>query len=372
VRRAFVAIGAAAVIAPAGASLLPPTGNADPQTTAWTTRGLRIGAAPKPSALSILATARRSGPLRDLLGTARVRIAAAGDLRDGLRVVGATLLLELATPRRDVAATVPTYVPVAGMGGPYRMVPVDMRASLLRTLLVDVDLQAGRIIAMEPGPGSITTAWNATESEARGEDLAAAQAIYADAATHALRLVRASPGGPAFMPYDGNRGVDARQRDWPVSLVFAGNATVGKVRGALRRIGFVHQGHRRFLAYRAGSALRFVGSRGVKTGCDAASSDLHVRMYTPPAGRFIDPRLGSVVLATVHFDRNDGCGIGPRMYGFSEVAERDVASALARQFHWRVEIDRLALGNGEPLRRDIRDPAHVWLADGRATVVHVP
>jgi hypothetical protein len=290
-------------------------------------------------------------------------------------VLGATLLLELVTPRDHVSATVPSYVPVTGRGGPYQRTSVAMRASVLRTVLVDIDLRARRIIAIEPGPGSVTTRWAVTDTvETRGEDLAANRAVYADAATHPPSLVRASPTGPAFLRYDGNRSLDPRQRDWPVSLIFAGHASVPKVKAALSAIGFTHRGHRRFLAYRTpGSALRFVGDLGVKTPCDGASTDVHVRLYAPPgAAHFTDPRLGSVVIATTHLDRDDGCGIGPRMYGFSEVAERDVASALAHEFGWRVERNRVGLGNAEPLRRDVRDPAHVWLGDGRATVVHVP
>ena len=59
------------------------------------------------------------------------------------------------------------------------------------------------------------------------------------------------------------------------------------------------------------------------------------------------------------------------VFGFSELAEHRIGT-LARGLGWRVQADRLALGNAEPYRRDITDPAHVWLADGRATLITVP
>jgi hypothetical protein len=320
----------------------------------------------------VLADAQRSGPLHDVLGGTRVRVVAAGRLRDGSRVLGATVLLELPAPRHNVTATVPGYVPVSGRGGPYQPISVRMRAATVRTLLLDIDVRARRVIAIEPGPGSVTTAWTPADTvETRGEDVAAARAALADSATRAPRLVRASPGGPAFLRYDGNASLDPRQRDWPVSLIFAGHATIANVKQALRGIGFTHVGHRRYLAYGA-AAKTFDSDRGLKTACDAASTDAHVRLYAPPSGSFSDPRLGSVVVATVHLDRNDGCGVGPRLYGFSEVAEHQVASALQHELGWHVDRNRIALGNAEPLRRDVRDPAHVWLGNGRATVVNVP
>jgi hypothetical protein len=302
------------------------------------------------SARRLLAAARRTGPLRAVLGHSSVSILDAGRLVDGPRTVGTTMLLDLPVPRRDVSATVPDFGATA-----------RLRASLLNTVLVDYS--AGRVVAIEPGPGSVTTTWTGPVHPA----------IPATAVRDPL-LVQLSPGGPSVLTYDGAASLDPTTRDWPVSLVFAGDATVGKVKSALRSLGFTHTGHERYLAYHGRVAAGLVdGDRGLKTACDASSTDLHVRLYAPPmTDRFADPGLGSVVVATVHYDRNDGCGTGPRLYGFSELAEQQVAGAVSTRLGWRVERDRLALGNAEPLRRDVRNPAHVWLADGSATLIHVP
>jgi hypothetical protein len=187
------------------------------------------------------------------------------------------------------------------------------------------------------------------------------------------QLVRLSDAGPQFLSYDGRLDLRDDHRDWPVSLVFTGNATVTKVKRALRKAGLRRYGNVEYLAYRLdGVTLRFDGDRGLKSACDANGSDIHVRLYAPTAaGRFTDPELGSVVVGTTHVDHADGCSSPPKLYGFSEDAEQRVAALMARQ-GWRVEPGGLTLGNPEPYRRDVEDPAHIWWSDGRATLITVP
>jgi hypothetical protein len=194
-----------------------------------------------------------------------------------------------------------------------------------------------------------------------------------DLARRSPTFYRLSDTGPAFLNYDGDASFDGAQRDWPVSLVFVGNATIGKVKSALRGLGLTRRGNVHYLGYRVGSAsARFDGDRGLKTVCDANGTDVHVRLYAPtPADRFRDPEFGSFVVATTHLDRADGCSVPPQLFGFSEDAERRVGELVARR-GWRVQPDLLALGNAEPLRRDVLDPTHIWWSDGRATLVTVP
>jgi hypothetical protein len=194
-----------------------------------------------------------------------------------------------------------------------------------------------------------------------------------DAAGRTPALVRLSDRGPDFLSYDGGLTLDDQQRDWPVSLVFTGGATVAKVKRALRSVGLTRRGNLEYLAYRPGGApLRLDGDRGLKTHCDQNGSDIHVRLYAPTVGdRFVDPEFGSVVIGTAHVDHADGCGSRPKSFGFSEDAEQRVATLLARR-GFRVQPNGLAIDNSEPYRRDVEDPAHVWWSDGRATLVEVP
>ncbi|MDX6702855.1 MAG: hypothetical protein QOF26_3081 [Baekduia sp.] len=301
-------------------------------------------------AMGIIDAAQRHGVLRAVLGPRAPRVVALGALQDHGRAVGVTALLALPAARHDVHATVPG---------------ARFTAPVLRDLLVDVDLRRGAIVGVQPGPDSRTTRWS-------GQTTAAAPA--ATVAARPPAFARLSPHGPAFATYDGVPGLGAAGRDWPISLVFAGHATVGTVKSALRSVGFTHVGERRWLAYRTpGGALRFDGDRGLKTGCDANGADLHVRLYAPPStDHFTDPRLGSVVVASVHLDRGESCSTPPRVFGFSEVAERRVADLAATALHWRVRRDRLPLGNAEPYRRDLAAGDHVWWNDGRATLITVP
>jgi hypothetical protein len=196
----------------------------------------------------------------------------------------------------------------------------------------------------------------------------------ADAPLRPPSLIRLSDAGPAFLDYDGAPDLSAGGRDWAVSLIFAGHASVGKVKAALRTVGFTRPGNAHYLAYRtADGTLRFDSDRGLKTPCAADGTDVHVRLYAPTAtDRFTDPEYGSVVVGTTHLDRADGCSTPPQLYGFSEAAERRIADTVARRLGWRVQRNHLALGNREPYRRDITDSAHVWWNDGRATLVTVP
>jgi hypothetical protein len=304
------------------------------------------------AAMQIIDRAQRQGVLRDVLGPRAPRVVAVGKLQDHGRTIGASALLGLPVARHNVRATVP--------GG--RFV-----APVLRDLLVDVDLRSGAIVSVAPGPASHTSTWKA--------DPPGTSSVSAVAATPgAPQLVRLSPGGPGFAPYDGTQALGAAGRDWPVSLVFTGHATVAKVKRALRQVGFTHTGEQRWLAYDGpGATVRYDTDRGLKTGHDANGTDVHVRLYAPPGlGHFTDPRYGNVVVATVHLDRGEAPAAPPRLYGFSEEAERRVADTLAGRLGWRVQPNHFALGNAEPFRHDLAAPDHVWWGNGRATAISVP
>jgi hypothetical protein len=327
-----------------------------------------VSAADRRRTLAIIDTEARSGVLREVLGSARYGVEQVGRLRRARGAdVGTTVLLSLFADRTGVRAPVPAYVPDAHAASGYGLRRVTLSAPVLRDLLVDVDLTKGRVIAADPGPRSRTDGSQGSAGPTPVDS-------PADASSADPELVRLSDTGPAFMAYDGTAALSRGARDWGVSLIFTGRANVRKVKRALRKLGFQHSGRTSYLPYRAeGSGLRFDGDRGVKTSCDAQSTDVHLRLYAPSAtDRFRDPEFGDVVVATAHLDRGDGCGSAPTLFGFSERAEERIASLIARQLHWPVMQDRLALGNPEPYRRDIGDRAHVWWSDGRATLIAVP
>jgi hypothetical protein len=306
------------------------------------------------AALRVIDREQRNGVLRGLLGMHRPRVVALGTLQTHGQTIGMSVLLSLEPARHDVTVT--------AHGS-------QVTALALRDLIVDVDLRSGAILGVAPGPASRTFAWSPPP-------LVPALATTATTATasRAPAMVRLSPGGPAFASYDGTRALGPAGRDWPVSLVFAGHATVPKVKRALRGVGFTHRGEQCWLAYRApGGRVRFDGDRGVKTATDQNATDVHVRLYAPAGiDHFVDPRYGDVVAATVHLDRGESPGSPPALFGFSEEAERRVADTVANRLGWRVQRDALPLGNAEPFRHDLAAPEHIWWSDGRATLVWVP
>ena len=305
----------------------------------------------------------RSGVLRGVVGSAAPRFVQIGELRADGRPLGGTALLALPVALRGVRATVPGYVSAAAG---YRPQLVSFTAPRLSDLLVDVDPRRSKVIAVQPGPRSQTSHW------APQQPLAPPAAT--DASRRAPALVRLSEAGPAFLAYDGAPDFMAGGRDWPVSLIFTGHASVGAIKHVLRSIGFTRTGHTRYLAYRPSSGSpRFDGDRGLKTPCDGDGTDVHLRLYAPPAtDRFSDPEYGSVVVGTAHLDRADGCSTAPTLFGFSEDAERQIADIVATRLGWRVQRSRLALGNAEGYRRDSTDSGRVWWSDGRATLITVP
>lgn len=312
-----------------------------------------------PAADRIIRAAARHGVLAQLLGGSRLVLRERGTGRGHV-----TVLADVRPTRRDVRATLPQFDAPS---------PAHVGIGTLRDLVLDVDVRSGRLLGIEPGPDSAITAWSPKPRPiptTEGDDTLPTN-FTARLPPHLLTL---SDGGPAFFGQDGDPSLLRSGRDWPISLVFSGAATVTKVKAGLRRIGLVRRGGSAFLGYRTvDGILRFDGDRGLKSACDANGTDLHVRVYAPTAtDRFIDPELGDVVLGTVHLDHHDNCGIGPPLFGFSERAERRLTARIARTLGWRVTVDEYPLGNGEPLRRDRSDPTHVWLADGRATGIVVP
>lgn len=107
-------------------------------------------------ALRVVSAARDQGVLEVLRFGFRVR--ETGELTGAGGPLGATLLLDLTPARRNVSVTLPAYVP-ASNGATYRRQTVRMRAAVVRDVLVDVDLEGDRVVALVPGPQSQTQAW---------------------------------------------------------------------------------------------------------------------------------------------------------------------------------------------------------------------
>lgn len=119
------------------------------------------------AALRVLGSERRSGGLAQVLGTARLTTVQVGDLNARGQRLGATMLVDLAEPKRDLRATVPAYVPVEGdSGAPYTPQRVRMHVAVLRDALIDIDLGRRQVIAFQPGPRSESLSWSPSQAPA--------------------------------------------------------------------------------------------------------------------------------------------------------------------------------------------------------------
>ena len=143
-------------------------------------------------------------------------------------------------------------------------------------------------------------------------------------ASVATNLAAVSYGGDTFENYDFNSTQSvATNVDWPVDLIFWGNASISKV---YNKMGWFWSGSNEYALLNDGSGNVWVSSGGRKTAF-CSSSDTHFRLYAPSAGYLTNPVLGHYVIATAHLDKNE-CS-SSRTYGWNETAEANVAARAA-------------------------------------------
>jgi len=134
-------------------------------TSVATAQGFSAGL--ERAARRVLWTERKSGGVAQALGTGPLATVQVGDLNARGRRLGATMLVNLAEPRRDLWATVPAYVPANGdSGSAYTPQQVRMHVAVLRDALIDIDLERGQVIALEPGPRSESLSWSPSAAPA--------------------------------------------------------------------------------------------------------------------------------------------------------------------------------------------------------------
>lgn len=189
-----------------------------------------------------------------------------------------------------------------------------------------------------------------------------------------------SHGVHRFWNYDFTAPVAVRDGcDWPVTIVFWGNASVAKVKQALAsRLPLA--GNEMYLlvtpdARRKRGSMEWSADRGIKTF--SFTRALHLRLYADADGSLSGGDWGRFVLATTHLDL-DELSANPT-YGYSEQAAGEVEALCATAFGPdAVAPDCIDLRNTEPERTETAPSArggvesHVWQCDGMATLVYVP
>lgn len=220
-----------------------------------------------------------------------------------------------------------------------------------RTLTVVVAVCLGVFLALP----SAATAWTASSLSVAGAD------------------------EDRFYTYDFESSkASVRTCDWPVTIIFWGNASVAKVKQALSSsLPISGNTMYAFVAdtTRKRATLDRVSDSGVKSF--SLSRALHVRVYADADGRLTNATFGNYVIATTHLDLNE-LSANP-VYGYSEQAAAEIEALCASAFGaTSVQPDVVDLHNPEPERADTRANAkggvdtHVWQCDGLATLVYVP
>lgn len=175
-----------------------------------------------------------------------------------------------------------------------------------------------------------------------------------------------------FYNYDFTaRTVSAAGVDWPVTIVFYGNASVSKVKSAFKSRGWSNPFVSTMYGYENdGSGFAFVGDGGVKT---FATKSPHMRLYAP-GGKMYNSAWGSYVVATTHFDNAELKAPPAQWFGLSEdAATAAVQTAIKAWGAKNVTLNSLPLGNAQSGEETgANGERHIWQCDGMATLVRVP
>jgi hypothetical protein len=166
------------------------------------------------------------------------------------------------------------------------------------------------------------------------------------------RLNRLSFYGDQFWNYDfTTKLVRAHQVDWPIGLVFYGNASINKVKGCLHNK-YDQVGGPMYARLNDGGRWRWDSDRGRKTtACPGAPSQpawaRHYRIYADPDDRLYNHAWGFYVIGATHYDINE-CWAG-RQFGWSETSEGWIT------YRWRLnggwaQDDWRSFSNPEPVR----------------------
>jgi hypothetical protein len=191
------------------------------------------------------------------------------------------------------------------------------------------------------------------------------------ASTGQLRPIKVDPSNSnnRIYNYDFNsQKLSRRNVDWGLDLVFYNNAEVDKIKDSL---GYSNVGSRQNGRLNNGKGWFWDQDGGRKNfPCSFATFTNHYRVYADQAGgdRNYSPGLGFYVVGSTHRDVNE-CGGGTRVFGYSELAENDIAALATGLTDWQVYRNVYDMRNREPLRRE---GDHRWHSNGLATMFRIP
>ena len=162
----------------------------------------------------------------------------------------------------------------------------------------------------------------------------------------AASLGPVTSGEDTFYNYDfTGRTLSPDGVDWPVTIIFYGNASVSKIKSAFKTRGWSNPFVNTMYGYaNDGAGFAFTGDGGVKT---FATKSPHMRLYAP-GGRMTNSTLGYYVLATTHYDNAELSRPPTQWFGMSEdAATAAVQTAVKAWGSGCVTLNAMALGNAQ-------------------------
>ena len=184
------------------------------------------------------------------------------------------------------------------------------------------------------------------------------------------RLAKLTFYGDQFWNYDftTNR-VRANGVDWPMGLVFYGNATIGKVKSFLDNK-YDRTGSRMYARLNDGGRWRWDTDKGRKTTlCPGLPTQpswaRHYRIYADADDRLYNGSWGFYVIGSTHYDNRE-CASGST-FGWSETSEGWITHRWRLNGGW-AQDDWKYFSNPEPVRVQGN---HIWQNNGWASRLHV-
>lgn len=165
------------------------------------------------------------------------------------------------------------------------------------------------------------------------------------------RLSKVSVHEDRFWNYDFTTNlVRPNKVDWPVALVFFGNATINKVKGMLGNE-YDKTGSSMYARINDGGKWRWDTDRGRKTtACPGLPTQpwwaRHYRIYADGDDRLYNPSWGFYVIGSTHYDLHE-CATSGKQFGWSETAESWIVCRWIANGYW-AENDWTGFANREP------------------------
>jgi hypothetical protein len=188
----------------------------------------------------------------------------------------------------------------------------------------------------------------------------------------AANLTTVSKDGDLVYNYDfTGKTLASSTVDWPVTMVFIGNASVSKVKTAYRNRGWSNPFVNTMYGYaNDGAGFSWYGDGGIKTW---ATKSAHMRLYAP-GGRMYNKTWGYYVFATTHFDNQELAKPPSQWFGMSEDAATSATQTAINAWG-----SKAVTVNAEPFFNwqsgeevGATGERHIWQCDGMVTIVRVP